>query len=137
MKAGLIPQSVMGASTAGKDNQQVIDMLAPVYDGDSPLKEPWALKGGGRPLYMTFGEDTDIKVFLRSIEYDDFLSRFYEEVTLSASGMCVVAAAKRMQEDLSKLSVAAVIELGMPDADRLAVLKKSHYDGRTDPGRGN
>lgn len=73
-------------------------------------------------------EDTDIKVFLRTAEYDEFLSRFYEKVTLSASGMCLAAAAKQTQEDVSRLSVAAVLELGMPEEDTLAMLKKFHYD---------
>ena len=71
---------------------------------------------------------TDIKVSLRCIEYDDFMSRFYEEVTLSARGMCLAAAAKRTQEDLLQLSVAAVMELEMLEADSLAVLRMHLYE---------
>ena len=43
----------------------------------------------------------------------------YEEVTLSARGICLAAAAKRTQEDLLKLSVVGVMELEMPEADSL------------------
>ena len=44
-------------------------------------------------------EDTDITVFLRTAEYNEFLSRFYyyDEVTLSARSMCLAAAAKTTQ----------------------------------------
>ena len=79
-------------------------------------------------------EATDIKVFLRTVEYDEFLSRFYDEVTLSARGMCLAAAAKMTQEDLFG-SPRAVLELGLPEDD-LAAAFKQHYDQLplSDPG---
>ena len=61
------------------------------------------------------------------------MSRFYEEVTLSARGMCLAAAAKRTQEDLSQLSVAGVVELEMLEADSLAVLRMHLYEALPDP----
>ena len=72
-------------------------------------------------------EETEIKVFLRTVEYDEFLSGFYEKVTLSACGMCLAAAAKKTQDDLPQLSVGAVMELALPEEDSLAVLKKQQY----------
>ena len=42
--------------------------------------------------------------------------------------MCLAAAAKRTQEDLSQLSVAGVVELEMLEADSLAVLRMHLYE---------
>jgi hypothetical protein len=56
-------------------------------------------------------EETDIKLCLRIMEYDEFLSQFYDAVPLSVSGMCVVAAAKMTQEDLVCMKPGAVMQL--------------------------
>eukprot|EP01045_Picozoa_sp_COSAG04_P053272 COSAG04_NODE_23171_length_342_cov_1.901235_1_plen_92_part_10 len=44
-------------------------------------------------------EQTEIKLFLRVMEYDEFLARFYPDTALSASGMCLIAGAKKTEED--------------------------------------
>jgi hypothetical protein len=93
------------------------------------------LRGKGMSISLLGdAEATDIKVFMRTVEYDEFLSRFYDEVPLSPRGMCLAAAAKRTQEDLIR-SPRAVLELGLAEDDLAAVFKQ-HYDRLrlSDPG---
>ena len=80
------------------------------------------LRGKGMSISL-LGDavDTDIKVLKRTVEYDESLTRFYDEVPLSARGMCLAAAAKRTQGDLIQ-SPKVVMELGLPEEDALAVL---------------
>jgi len=72
-------------------------------------------------------EQTEIKLFLRVMEYDEFLARFYPDTALSASGMCLIAGAKKTEEDAAAMGPTDVLQLKLPDADSLAVLKTHTY----------
>ena len=62
-------------------------------------------------------EKTEIKLCLRIMEYDEFLSQFYDEsvITLSKSGMCIAAAAKKTQKELLTMAPADLVQLQFKD----------------------
>ena len=60
-------------------------------------------------------EETEIKVFLRTVEYEEFLSRFYETVTLSARGMCGEDRPLVLVSRLSRAPCAGQQHDGAPD----------------------
>ena len=74
------------------------------------------------------GETTDLKLYLRMVEYDEFLRRFYDTVPLSASGMCLAAEAKISANELTACNPAALMQVkGFTEQDKLAVLKQHQY----------
>lgn len=73
----------------------------------SLYKETDSSAGGAGISLLGEAEATDIKVFLRIADYSEFLRRFYDDVALSARGMCAVATAKLTQWGLANLSVPA------------------------------
>eukprot|EP01044_Picomonas_judraskeda_P013782 COSAG03_NODE_2119_length_3105_cov_3.504657_2_plen_227_part_00 len=73
----------------------------------SLYKETDSSAGGAGISLLGEAEATDIKVFLRIADYSEFLRRFYDDVALSARGMCAVATGKLTQWGLANLSVPA------------------------------
>ena len=73
-------------------------------------------------------EETEIKLFLRTMDYEDFVGRFYGSLPLSPSGKCVAAAARMMAEDLVGLSPGQVMDLRLSDEDSVVVLKTCQYE---------
>lgn len=66
-------------------------------------------------------EDTKIKVCLRILEYDEFLQRFYAQLTLSPRGMCILAAAQITEDELLRRPK-SVIAAGVPAEDVASTL---------------
>jgi hypothetical protein len=74
-------------------------------------------------------EETEIKLFLRVMEYGEFIGRFYSAIPvrgISVRGMCLAAAAKKSQEEFYVMEPQQLMVL-LDDQDSAAVLKRFHY----------
>lgn len=74
-------------------------------------------------------EETDIKLFLRVLDYGDFLQRFYQTVLpLSEQGMCTAACAVTPSHALCSMNDAALVALGLgPDDAVAAAASRIHF----------
>eukprot|EP01043_Picozoa_sp_COSAG02_P048619 COSAG02_NODE_4793_length_4973_cov_2.768158_3_plen_305_part_00 len=130
---------VMGAITAeAQRGLKFIEMVAIPGGPVTQLEHrtmPFIIAGAVRDLrkkgvsisLLGDEETTEIKLFLRIKEYGEFIGRFYEKLQLSVSGMCLVAAAKKTQDQLMG-SPEAIAEIdGLSIEDQVAVLKVHHY----------
>eukprot|EP01045_Picozoa_sp_COSAG04_P021598 COSAG04_NODE_2341_length_4295_cov_5.618061_3_plen_810_part_00 len=73
---------------------------------------------------------TEIKLCLRIMEYDEFLSQFYDNPTipLSKSGMCIAAAAKKTQWELRAMEPASLTQPQFEDEDPAVRTKLADED---------
>ena len=131
---------VMGAVQA--EAQRGVKFIEMVAVNGGPVSQlerrtmPMIISGAVRDLrskgvsisLLGDAEETEIKLFLRTMDYEDFVGRFYGSLPLSPSAMCVAAAARMTPEDLARMSPRQVMDLQLRDEDSLAVLRACQYE---------
>ena len=72
-------------------------------------------------------EETDIKVFLRTMEFDEFFGRFYRDLPLSSAAMCLLAGQRIRQEQLYGMDEAQLQKVGLAPEDIAVALAELRF----------
>eukprot|EP01045_Picozoa_sp_COSAG04_P025673 COSAG04_NODE_3413_length_2834_cov_2.395978_1_plen_667_part_10 len=131
---------VMGAIQAeAQRGVKYIEMLAIAGGPVSQLERrtmPTIICGAVKDLKMKgvriilVGEEEDpeaIKVFLRTMEFDEFFGRFYRDLPLSSAAMCLLVGQKIRQEQLYGMDEAQLQKVGLAPEDIAVALAELRF----------